>query len=980
MNSSSQTLSLEEAAKQAARKKQWAIALDYWNQLLEKFPNKFSANNGKAKALLELNQFEQAERIFSGLVKRHPNKIQGFRGLLQVAIRTNQLESSLKYCLMLQKKFPDHIPTYAQKGNILLKLNRLKEAEETFTYLIQHYPDNVEGFVGVVNIASVRHQPEQVLERCQVLQEKFPKNIFGYVTRGNTLIDLNRFSEAEQVFAHLSEIHPDKLQGFRGLLRVAARSQQWQLVVSRADYLQKNFPQLFISYPIKGSALLSLGRLDEAEQHFAQVSQTYPDRTDGLYGLCQVASQRKQWPLVLQHCKQLQKQFPDYLPSYILQGDALIASGHFQAAEQIFDKLIEQHPHEPEGFCGLARIAMQRQQWSLALQQWTAIIEKFSQQMEGYVGKVDALIHLEAFHSAEAELRLMHELYPGKRAVLMRSSRLAMHTQNWPNLDQIKAYIYNISQIHPDLTPKDSSFHLFDFIINSLIGSNYLAEVEEILEVFKSHSVRTGTLSIWHSRLLRARGENALAKQLCSDALKIDSEMAELAHLELAKYARQDFNLTEILFYCDHIEPSDRTAFTDASSLRCFTLISLDKTEQAKQKIRELIKWQPTSAAGYVFLSEILCFHDKNYASTVEVCTQAITHGVSDQRLYCYKAIALATLGKTDEALQFLANYLSNHYDSRLVEMAQAQVFRQHRNYQDALATVNRWLADGNFLPIKSTGSQCEFNIQYLQCEPTYHVNSAEKVSVVMTTYRRDDLLPVAIQSILGQTYRNIELIIVDDCSPDDTFDYLRNIAKTDNRIKLLKNSKNGGTYVSKNHGMSISSGKYVAFMDSDDWLHPQTLERQIETLQDPKTIAVMCGFFRVDENSNIEFKPEGPGGQAHITLCFKRSPVFETIGYFDAVRTGADTEHLERIARVFGTSTIKRIKFPLLVSTRHSKSITGGSSALGFPWYGPGTNDSLYAASFREWHKRISAQTISPYMPYPLQSRKFDAPAAMLP
>lgn len=406
----------------------------------------------------------------------------------------------------------------------------------------------------------------------------------------------------------------------------------------------------------------------------------------------------------------------------------------------------------------------------------------------------------------------------------------------------------------------------------------------------------------------------------------------------------------------------------------------MDRSDTAKTVLEEAINWHPGKPLLYTFLAEIIYFYDKNCEKTIDICNKAIGHGVADERIFSYRALALADLGQTNRALQLLDRYLDNHFEAHLAEMAHSQVSRQHQDYQKSLEMVNKWLTAGGLEPIQSSGSRCELNVEYLSCTPGYTVDTGELVSVIMTTYGRDERLPFAIASILNQTYQNLELIIVDDCSTDDTFAYLQRITQFEKRVHLLRSEYNAGTYVSKNNGLAISNGKYFAFMDSDDWLHPQTIEKQIETLQTPETLAVMCGFFRVDEKSNIEFKPEGPTGQAHVTLCFQRDPVLSTLGYFDAVRTGADSEHLERLIRVFGPQALERIKLPLLVSTRHSESITGGSNSLGFSWYGPGAQDSLYAASFRRWHCKIIHEKHSPFMPHPLRERKFDAPDVMLP
>lgn len=103
------------------------------------------------------------------------------------------------------------------------------------------------------------------------------------------------------------------------------------------------------------------------------------------------------------------------------------------------------------------------------------------------------------------------------------------------------------------------------------------------------------------------------------------------------------------------------------------------------------------------------------------------------------------------------------------------------------------------------------------------------KVSVIITTYNRAGLLPRAINSVLAQTFTNFELIIVDDCSPDHTQEVIRNFH--DPRIRSFRQDKNSGLTVSRNTGIRLAEGEYVAFLDDDDeWLESKLL-RQVQTL-----------------------------------------------------------------------------------------------------------------------------------------------------
>jgi len=104
-------------------------------------------------------------------------------------------------------------------------------------------------------------------------------------------------------------------------------------------------------------------------------------------------------------------------------------------------------------------------------------------------------------------------------------------------------------------------------------------------------------------------------------------------------------------------------------------------------------------------------------------------------------------------------------------------------------------------------------------------------VSVVIPTYNRADVLPRAVDSVLGQTVADLELVVVDDGSTDDTADVLASY--DDDRLRYVAHETNRGANVARNTGIEAAEGEYVAFLDSDDEWKPTKLERQLDRLED---------------------------------------------------------------------------------------------------------------------------------------------------
>jgi len=101
-------------------------------------------------------------------------------------------------------------------------------------------------------------------------------------------------------------------------------------------------------------------------------------------------------------------------------------------------------------------------------------------------------------------------------------------------------------------------------------------------------------------------------------------------------------------------------------------------------------------------------------------------------------------------------------------------------------------------------------------------------VSVIMPAYNSRNTIGRAIQSVLAQTYKRFELLVIDDGSTDNTVDIVNSYMKTDSRIVLLHNPKNLGVAASRNHGCRKAQGEYLAFLDSDDMWFEDKLEKQV--------------------------------------------------------------------------------------------------------------------------------------------------------
>lgn len=123
-------------------------------------------------------------------------------------------------------------------------------------------------------------------------------------------------------------------------------------------------------------------------------------------------------------------------------------------------------------------------------------------------------------------------------------------------------------------------------------------------------------------------------------------------------------------------------------------------------------------------------------------------------------------------------------------------------------------------------------------------------VSVIIPSYNREKTIERAVMSVLNQTYKDLELIVVDDCSKDNTVEVLKSIK--DDRFKIIELEKNSGACVARNVGVENAQGDYIAFQDSDDeWLLDK-LEKQMAIFEKEKVDLVFCAFNRFGLGKNL--------------------------------------------------------------------------------------------------------------------------------
>jgi len=122
-------------------------------------------------------------------------------------------------------------------------------------------------------------------------------------------------------------------------------------------------------------------------------------------------------------------------------------------------------------------------------------------------------------------------------------------------------------------------------------------------------------------------------------------------------------------------------------------------------------------------------------------------------------------------------------------------------------------------------------------------------VSVVIPMYNSSSYITPTIMSALNQTYKDIEVLVIDDCSKDNSVEVVNNLAKTDARLRCVPQEKNQGAAVARNRGINEAKGQYIAFLDSDDLWAEDKIEKQVALMKAKNAVFVYCAYDWVDEN-----------------------------------------------------------------------------------------------------------------------------------
>lgn len=161
------------------------------------------------------------------------------------------------------------------------------------------------------------------------------------------------------------------------------------------------------------------------------------------------------------------------------------------------------------------------------------------------------------------------------------------------------------------------------------------------------------------------------------------------------------------------------------------------------------------------------------------------------------------------------------------------------------------------------------------------NINHGEElVSIIMPTYNCGNFIGISLDSVIAQTYQNWEIIIVDDCSTDNTAEVINVYMSREPRIRYFKLDDNSGAAIARNKAVKLAEGKYIAFLDSDDVWLPKKLSKQISFMEENNYTFSCTSYTKIDEHGNYLNRTVNAIEKSDYNGILKKNPGNSTVIY----------------------------------------------------------------------------------------------------
>jgi glycosyltransferase involved in cell wall biosynthesis/tetratricopeptide (TPR) repeat protein len=909
----------------ATKQRNWQLSLLRWQQVHEKFPDDFWGIYGQGDALLQLGQLEEAENIYQQVITKFPNRVEGQAGLTKVAnqrqnINTTNLSKIANQNTDNTKK--DDLLVWNNQVNQLLKLNQLESAEKLAQEMIEKFPDKINGYHRLANVADKQRDWQLSLFRWQQVHEKFPNDFWGICGQANTLLNLNRLAEAEKFYQLAIEKFPGRIEGYEGIARIAEKNQDWQLALNIWQDITIKFPESINGWNSQANSLLQLQRWDEATKISEEMIEKFPDKINGYHRLANIADKQRDWQLSLLRWQQVHEKFPEDLWGICGQANAYLQLNNWEVSEEYYQEVMAKFPHQHDGLEGLTKVARISGKLELALEYAEKLKEKFPQLQSGYWETEQILIEMGRFQEATQAFlsRPVQTNLPPKK----------VKPDNFPD-DLILPPLRGIGNDYTFIEEKLAQF------IES--GQPYHLPVSIIIPVYNRKEILGKTLAaLTHQTYPQNLIEVVVVDDGSSDGVEevirkyenylelIYTRQADRGYRLCAarnlgmRTARHNYFIiidSDILPYPNLVEDymkyfhvSDQAILiglrryvctdnlTDEQILEDINVplnlpdIIPDKSISGRvTQTGQSYDWRLELYARTNYLKELqwnLGFAGGNVAYPKQAVIKA---GEYDENFQHW--------GKEDNEIAYRF-YKAGFYFIPVMSAMSLHQEPTGESYQ-----VDR--ESGLTITDKLLIEKCPFpSVRKYEKGRVYEV---PKVSIYIPAYNAEKYIKEAVDSVLNQTYTDLEVCICNDGSTDNTSQILEENYSNNPRVRWISQVNSGIAKASK-VAVGMCKGMYIGHLDSDDLLKPHAVKMAVDYLDSNPEVGYVysaCeiidqdGNFIRESRPNIDFSREALLTGMMIThfRMFRKRDYMKTIGFNQSIMNAVDYDLALKLSEV---------------------------------------------------------------------------------
>jgi glycosyltransferase involved in cell wall biosynthesis len=354
------------------------------------------------------------------------------------------------------------------------------------------------------------------------------------------------------------------------------------------------------------------------------------------------------------------------------------------------------------------------------------------------------------------------------------------------------------------------------------------------------------------------------------------------------------------------------------------------------------------------------------------------------------EADCLVQLGDPSSARLLLSRFPKQHPKRSDICLAMANTFTladqgDPASDKERLRWINYIYQENGLAPLEKIHSGSPLSIANIKAPSAAHLEDGSNhslVTILMPAHNCAGTVRYALAGLQAQTYTNIEVIVVDDLSADETREIVSEISDEDPRIRLICLTDHAGAFVARNRGLMEARGAFVTAHDADDWSHPQKIEYQLAHLNRENITGSISNWARTSHDLYFRggWRPKMQMlGTNHSSLLVSTASAQE-MGGWDSVRIGADNEFLWRLRKRFGEKSLRKTlpMVPFSFSYLREESLTRRTATHARTAMHGIRAD--YRQMYSRWHERAAKSNDFRIQPEVASERRFPAPVPILP